>query len=145
MIKIEDVIAALREQKLPVATLKQIETKLEEIEQDRKGDRPSGPRPKKQFCVIALDPEGKLANVPDFTALVVQIPDDVAAAEALTKLYAGVYDHNANTRSGRKAPVDTLGTAADTVKAKSWRAQSLYLKTREPVLVLRSDNKVPTK
>lgn len=141
-LSLSDVLAALRTEKVPAATITAVTAKLQALEADKKEDRATGPRAKRQFVVVALDPTGSLKAVPDFTALVVQMPDGIAPGEALTRIYASVYDFNA-TKAGRKTPVDTLGTAADTVRAKQWKAQQLKLCTREPVLVLRSDNNVP--
>ena len=99
------------------------------------------PAEKKQWVVLASDPEGKLAAV-DFVAWVLQIPEEEAPVTVKDKLYRGVYEFN-TTRSGRLHPVRAVGEAFEQVPSKYFKAADLTVKTKEPVIVIVTDNKIP--
>jgi hypothetical protein len=99
------------------------------------------PSIKKQFVVIISDPEGKLPK-DDFAAWVVQIPEEESPATTLDRIYRGAYDFNCS-KKGRMMPAKTVGDALENVSAKFFKEAELWVKTKTPVLVVKSDNQIP--
>ena len=101
------------------------------------------PKPiKKQFVMIVSDPEGIIGGK-DLTGWVVQIPEDDNPATARDKLFKAAYDFNA-TPKGSKFPVETVGEACEIVPPKVSKEQNIWIKTKCPVLIVTTDNKIPT-
>ena len=53
------------------------------------------------------------------------------------------YEFN-TTKKGRLLPVKTIGEAMENVPAKHFKEAQVWVKTKEPVLLLKTDNKLPT-
>lgn len=87
------------------------------------------PALKKQFCILVSDPEGVLPAV-DLVGWVLQIPESDSPATVRDRILRSAYEFN-QTKRGRLLPVDTIGEA------------ELWVKTKTPVLVLRTDNRIP--
>jgi hypothetical protein len=73
---------------------------------------------------------------------VLQIPEDESVATALERVYRGCYDFNAS-KKGRLMPVKTVGEAFENVAAKYFKEADVWVKTKTPVLVVRTDNEIP--
>lgn len=100
------------------------------------------PAAKKQFVVIVNDPYGKIAETGfEFSGWVVQIPEDADPRSALQKLHFGAYDFNA-TPKGRRMPLKTIDEAVRFGSAKIYKENKLWIKTKEPVLVIPTDGKI---
>ena len=99
------------------------------------------PQPKKEFTILISDPRGHLKGQ-DVSGWVLQIPEGENPGLALDKLTAAAYEHNASPK-GRKFPVETIGEACESVSPKILKEQNVWVKTKVPVLVLRTDNKLP--
>lgn len=99
---------------------------------------------KKQYVVIVSDPYGKLAATGfDYTGWIVQIPDDANPASALERLHQGVYDFNL-TPKGRRLPIKTVSDACEFGAAKLYKEHKVWVKTKTPVLLVATNNKIPT-
>jgi len=103
------------------------------------GDAP--PPVKKQFIILVSDPEETMPRG-DLTGWVLQIPEDESPASVPERLFKGAYDYNAS-KKGRLYPARTVGDAVENVPAKFFREAELWVKTKTPVLVLRTDNEIP--
>lgn len=114
-----------------------IDDLLAREEQDRADKEPAV---KKQFVIIVNDPFGRLANA-EFAGWVVQIPEDDAPMQALERLHKGVYDFNL-TPKGRRMPIKTVEEACEFGSAKVYKEHKVWVKTKEPVLVLRTNGKI---
>ena len=113
------------------------------FEAKQKGDEEKEPRQKNQFVVIVNDPYGKIKETGfDYACWVVQIPEDDAPMTALARLHKGVYDFNL-TPKGRRMPIQTIAEACEFGSAKIYKEHKVWVKTKEPVLVLRTNGKVP--
>ena len=99
------------------------------------------PQVKKQFVVIVSDPYGKFTDA-DYTGWVVQIPEDENPATALERLHLGSYDYN-TTPKGRRMPLKTVAEACEFGSAKIFKEHKIWIKTKEPVLIVRTNNKIP--
>lgn len=104
-------------------------------------DEEKAPAIKKQFCVLVSDPEGKLPTC-DFVAWVLQIPENESVATTQDRIFRSAYDFNA-TKKGRLLPVKTVGEALESVPARFFKEADVWVKTKTPVLVLKTDNQIP--
>lgn len=100
------------------------------------------PSIKKQFVVLVSDPEGKLPK-DDFVAWVLQLPESESPATTQDRINRAVYEFN-TTKKGRMLPAKTVGDALENVAAKHFKEVELWVKTKTPVLMLRTDNEIPT-
>lgn len=99
------------------------------------------PPVKKQFVVLASDPDHRLPTH-EFVAWVLQIPEDESVATTQERIHRAAYDYNAS-KKGRLYPTKTIGEAVENVPAKFFKEAELWVKTKVPVLVLRTDNEIP--
>ena len=103
------------------------------------GDTP--PAVKKQFVVLVSDPEGRIPQH-DFVAWVLQMPENESPATLADRVFRGVYDYNAS-KKGRLYPAKTVGEALENIPAKFFKEAEIWVKTKEPVLVLKTNNEIP--
>lgn len=104
-------------------------------------DEEKPPAIKKQFCILVSDPEGKLPKT-DFAGWVLQIPESESPATIQDRIFRAAYDYN-TTRKGRLYPAKTVGEALENIPAKYFKETEVFVKTKTPVLVLRTDNEIP--
>lgn len=100
------------------------------------------PPVKKQWVVLVSDPNGVLPASLDLVAWVLQIPEVESVATTQDRIFRGVYDFNA-TKKGRLHPVKTVGEALEHVGSKFFKEADLWVKTKTPVLVVKTDNEIP--
>ena len=100
------------------------------------------PPEKKQFVVILNDPYGKLPKTGfEFSGWVVQIPEDDDPRSALEKLHCAAHDFN-QTPKGRRMPIKTITEACEFGSAKLFKERKIWVRTKEPVLVLPTNGKI---
>lgn len=100
------------------------------------------PPEKKQFVVILNDPYGKLPKTGfEFSGWVVQIPEDADPHSAPRKLYGGAYDFN-QTPKGKRMPLKTIADACEFGSVKIFKEHKIWIKTKEPVLIIPTNNKL---
>lgn len=97
---------------------------------------------KKQFVFILSDPKGKFKGDTDYVGWVVQIPEDENPATALEKLHLGAYDFNRSVK-GRRYPLGNVAEACEFGSAKIFKEHKIWIKSKEPVLVVRTNNAIP--
>ena len=117
---------------------------IEEMNLATQPDGPEGeqlPAIKKQFVVLVSDPDGVMPFV-DLVAWVLQIPEDESVATTQERIFRGAYDYNAS-KKGRLDPGNTVGEALENVPAKFFQEADVWVKTKVPVLVLKTDNQIP--
>lgn len=127
-------------------TVEQVRKFIEELNEENersKQDDEKEPSVRKQYVFVLSDPHGAFKGDTDYVGWVVQIPEDENPATALEKLHAGAYDFNRSSK-GRRYPVKTVAEACEFGSAKLFKEQKVWVKTKEPVLVVRTDNKIPT-
>lgn len=105
------------------------------------GDDEKPPAIKKQFVVVLSDPDGRMPKH-DFVGWVLQIPETESVATTLERVFRSSYDFN-TTKKGRLLPVKTVGEAIENVPAKQFKEADVWIKTKTPVLVVRTDNEIP--
>lgn len=142
-VDVEIVEAALKLEDLDSQKRSQIMNRIKSESEAIKSDKGKEPTVKKQFVIVVNDPYGKIVSTGmDFSGWVVQIPEDAAPMEALEKLHKGVYDFNL-TPKGRRMPIKTIAEACEFGSAKLYKEHKIWVKTKEPVLVLRTNGKIP--
>lgn len=145
MAKVDLELVKLVAQRLPNITDEQIARLIDELifEAQAADAEEKTPAVKKQFVVIVSDPHGEIAALgKNFTGWVVQIPEDDNPAVALERIHWGAFDFN-RTPKGQRLPLKTVAEACEFGSAKIFKEHKVWVKTKEPVLVMRSDNKIP--
>lgn len=146
MAKVDLELVKLVAQRQPDLSAEQIARLIEDLSfEARAADdaEEKTPAVKKQFVVIVSDPHGEIAALgKNFTGWVVQIPEDDNPAVALERIHWGAFDFN-RTPKGRRLPLKTVAEACEFGSAKIFKEHKVWVKTKEPVLVMRSDNKIP--
>ena len=139
-IDVSKVAEILKKNHLDPALLRRV---IEEIniavQPDNAEEKP--PAVKKQWVIVLSDPEGKMPKH-DFVGWVLQIPETESVATTPDRVFRGAYDFNASKR-GRLLPVKTVGEAFENVPAKHFKDADVWVKTKTPVLVLKTDNELP--
>lgn len=113
-----------------------IEFELKTLEDEEKP-----PAVKKQFVFMVSDPDGHLVGK-DFTGWVLQIPEEDSPYVSEERLHRSAYEFNV-TPKGRRMPVKTIGEACEVVSARILKEQNIWVKTKEPILMVRTENTIP--
>lgn len=116
---------------------------VEEMNLEAQGtDDVQPPAVKKQFVILISDPRGYIVKQADFVGWVLQIPESESPATTQDRIFRSAYDFNA-TKKGRLMPVKTVGEAIENVPSKFFKEADVWVKTKVPVLILRTDNEIP--
>jgi hypothetical protein len=139
-VDLELVKMVLQRNDLDVRVVSQI---IEDInaEVQAEDDEEKPPPVKKQFVILVSDPEGELDGK-DFTGWVLQIPEDDSPYTTEERLIRSAYEFNL-TPKGRRLPVKQINEVCEHVSGKILKEQKVWVKTKEPVYVLRTSNEVP--
>ena len=124
--------------------IRQVNAIIEDIQQEIKimqEENPPAPRVTKQFAILVSDPEGILPKA-DLTGWVLQLPEEDAPMTLEGQIHKAAYDFN-QTPKGRRMPVQTIGEACEAVPASIFKEHQVWVKTKEPVFVLRTSNSIP--
>lgn len=93
------------------------------------------PAQKKQYVVIVNDPLGKIKASGDYSGWVVQIAEDDAPHSVLDKISESIRDFNRTPR-GRRQPINTVADACEFGPASIFKERKLWIKTKEPILIV---------
>ena len=140
-IDVSKVAEILKKNHIEPAMLRKVMEEMNLAVQPDDGNDEKPPAIKKQFVVLISDPDGKMPKN-DFVAWALQIPENESAATTLDRVYRSCYDFNA-TKKGRLMPVKTVGEAIETVPAKVFKEADIWVKTKTPVLVIKTNNEIP--
>jgi hypothetical protein len=99
------------------------------------------PPVKKQFVILVSDPAGELIDK-DYTGWVLQIPEEDSPYVTEERLTRSAYEFNV-TPKGRRYPVKTIAESCEVVSARIHKEQNVWVKTKEPVLICRTNNEIP--
>ena len=105
-------------------------------------DEEKPPAIKKQWAILISDPEGRLPDGCDFVGWVLQVPENESVLTTTERIHKGAYEFN-TTKKGRLMPVNTIGEALEHIPARHFKEQDLFVKTKVPVLMLKTDNQIP--
>ena len=140
-IDVSKVAEILKKNQIDPSVLRRVIEEMNLAVQPEPGEEEKPPAVKKQFIVLLSDPEGRMPRN-DFVAWVLQIPENESPASVRDRVLRGTYDYN-TTRKGRQYPVKTVGEALENVPAKHFKEADVWVKTKTPVLVLKTDNEIP--
>ncbi|MBS1485440.1 MAG: hypothetical protein HP060_01400 [Opitutales bacterium] len=141
-VDIELVKLALQRAKLDTHKAEQIIRDIAFEAQSRKNAEDKEPPCKRQFVVFLRDPDGKLRSPRDLVGWVAQIPEDDEPESAEEKLYAAARHYNL-TPKGRRMPLKTVDETCEFGSAKINKEHGLWIRSKEPVLVVPVFNKIP--
>jgi len=140
-IDVNKVAEILKKNQLDPALLRRVIEEMNLAVQPEPGDEEKPPAVKKQFVILVSDPDNRLPKH-DFVGWVLQIPESESVATTQERICRSTYDFN-TTKKGRLLPVKTMGEAIENVPAKFLKESDVWVKTKTPVLVLRTDNEIP--
>ncbi len=140
-IEVSTVAEILKKNALEPKVLRAIIEEMNLATQPEPGDEEKPPAVKKQMVVLVSDPEGRFPKF-DFVAWVLQIPETESVATTQDRIFRTAYDFNV-TKRGRLHPCKTVGEALENIPAKFFKEADVWVKTKTPVLVLKTDNQIP--
>ena len=105
-------------------------------------DEEAAPAVKKQFSIIVSDPDHVLPSAIELVGYVVQIPEDASVTSACERVHKAAYEFN-TTKKGRLMTAKTFAAAIENIPAKHFKEQQVWVKTKAPVFVLRTDGLIP--
>ena len=141
-IEVNKVAEILKRNELDPALLRTVVEEMNLLVQPEV-DEEKPPAEKKQFAILISDPDGRLPEGNDFVGWIVQIPENESVMTVQERIFKGVYDFN-TTKKGRLMPAKTVGEALEHVPAKHFKECGVWIKTKTPVLMLKTDNEIPT-
>lgn len=103
-------------------------------------ENPPQPRQPKQFVMLVSDPDLMIKD--DLVGWVVQTSEDDSPIDTEDKIIKATYEFN-RTPKGRRMPVKTIGEALEVIPSRIFRQHGIWPKTREPVLLVTTDNQIP--
>ena len=139
-IEINIVAAAMKKHHVDAAKMRAIIEDLNLEAQPDDGGEDKAPAVKKQFVVLLSDPAGVVKM--DCVAWVMQIPENESPVTVTERVIQSAYAFN-DTKKGRLLPVESIGEAIENIPAKLLKERDVWAKTKTPVLVVRTDNKLP--
>lgn len=140
-IEVNKVAEILKKNHVDPAILRRVIEEMNLAVQPDPGEEEKPPAVKKQFVILVSDPDGRLPKY-DFVGWVLQIPDSESPATTLDRIHRSSYDFN-TTKKGQLLPVKTIGEAIENVPGKFFKETEVWVKTKTPVLVLKTDNDIP--
>ena len=140
-IDVNQVADILKRNEVEPSILKQIVSEMQALLEAEAGEE-KPPPVKKQWCIMISDPEGRLPEGEDFAGWVLQIPESESVMTTEERVRRAAYEFNA-TKRGRLLPATTVGEAMENVAAKHFKEADCWVKTKTPVLMLKTDNKIP--
>lgn len=139
-IDVNKVAEILKKNQVDPKILRQIVEEMNVLTQ-AEGDDEKPPAVKKQWAILISDPEGRLPKN-DFVGWVLQIPEDDSVVTTMDRILRATYEFN-TTKKGRLMPPKTVGEALENVPAKHFKEVDLWVKSKIPVLMLKTDNEIP--
>lgn len=140
-IDVSKVAEVLKKNQIDPAVLRRVIEELNLAVQPDAADEDKPPAVKKQFVILVSDPDNKFPRS-DFAGWVLQLPENESPATVEERIFRSAYDYNA-TKKGRLYPAKTVGEALENIPAKHFKETEVWVKTKTPVLILRTDNEIP--
>jgi hypothetical protein len=118
------------------------------------GDEPE-PHTKKQYVILLSKPVKPRPTVAELEKIladkdaeeeqvgwVLQIPEDESPVSVRGRIFKAAYDYNAS-KKGRLFPAKTVAETLEAVPARFAKEADLWVKTKEPIQVIVTDNLIP--
>jgi len=140
-IDVSKVAEILQRNHLEPAVLRRIIEEINHVVEPDPAEEEKPPPVKKQWVILVSDPEQRLPK-DSLVGWILQIPESESPVTTADRVHRGAYDFNA-TKRGRLLPVKTIGEALENVPAKHFKEAELWVKTKTPVLLVATDNRIP--
>jgi hypothetical protein len=140
-IDVNKVAEILKRNEVEPALLRQIVEEMNLLVQPEV-DEEKPPALKKQFAILISDPDNRLPEGNDFVGWVLQIPENESVMSSTERIHKAAYEFN-TTKKGRLMPAKTIGEALEHIPAKHFKEANVWVKTKVPVLMLKTDNEIP--
>ncbi|MBI5771054.1 MAG: hypothetical protein HZA93_24975 [Verrucomicrobia bacterium] len=140
-IDVNKVAEILKKNQIDPALLRKVVEEMNLAVQPEGGDEEKPPAIKKQFVILVSDPDGLMPKR-DLVGWVLQIPESESPATTQDRIFRTTYDFN-TTKKGRLLPAKTVGESLEAIPAKFFKEADVWVKTKTPVLVLKTDNEIP--
>ena len=109
-----------------------------QIEQAEKEQRL--PLVKKQFITLIADNDSVLFDT-DFASWVLQIPEEANPQAVIDKIHQSAHTYNASPK-GSRFPVKSIRETLESVSAKIFKENEVWVKTKIPVLAVSCNNQI---
>jgi hypothetical protein len=139
-IDISKVAEILKKNRIDPAVLRRVIEEMNLAAQPEPGEE-TPPPVKKQYVLLVSDPENRWPKH-DFAGWVLQVPESESPSTTRERILKGAYEYNA-TKKGRLYPVRTIGEAIENVPARHFKEAEVWVRTKTPVIVLKTDNEIP--
>jgi len=136
--KINEIIDLLSNNTVAVDESASPEEALQEETTDT--DESDEPKVKKQYVMLVSDTTGIIDR--DLTGWVLQMPEDEDVRDVVDCIKKGAYNFNAS-KKGQKYPVSSIGQAIANVGNKFFKPYNVSIKTKEPILIVTTNNILP--
>lgn len=140
-IDVNKVAEILKKNQIDPSILRRVIEEMNLAVQPEPGEDEKPPAVKKQYAILLSDPDGRMPKN-DFVGWVLQLPENESVATVTERICRGAYDYN-TTKKGRLYPAKTIGEAIENVPAKFFKEADVWVKSKTPVLVLKTDNEIP--
>ncbi len=140
-IDVNKVAEILKKNHIDPAVLRRVVEEMNLAVQPDPGEREQAPPVKKQYAILVSDPDGRIPRG-ELAGWVLQIPESESPASCQERVLKGTSDYNASKKGGLY-PAKTVGEALENVPGRFFRDVELWVKTKTPVVVLRTDNEIP--
>ena len=141
-IDVNKVAEILKKNQIDPVLMRKVIEEMNIAVQPDPGEEEKPPAVKKQFVFMISDPEGKLP-ADDFVGWVLQIPESESPASTSERVHRAAYEFNA-TKKGQLLPTTTIGDTMESVPARFFKEADCWVKTKVPVLVVKTNNEIPT-
>ena len=140
-IDVNKVAEILKKNHIDPSLLRKVIEEMNLAVQPDPGEDEKPPAVKKQFVILVSDPDGKMPKT-DLVGWVLQIPETESVVTTPDRIFRSAYDFN-TTKKGQLLPVKTVGEAIENVPGKFFKEADVWVKTKTPVLVLKTSNDIP--
>jgi hypothetical protein len=120
--------------------IKQLRAAVEADNEEGEEGEEKAPRAKSQYVILVSDPNGVIQT--DLVGWVLTIPEEAPVQTTKDLLHKCFYDFN-TTKKGRKHPVSEIGEGLQYVPGTAFKEAGIKVKTKSPVLLVTTDNKLP--
>lgn len=145
-VDIEDVEHIISKYQVDQKTAQLIVADIKQAAEDAKADAAGEAKAKKtkyKYLIVASDPDKQVPNLENIPMWVFKVPDEENHTDVLPRFFKGVYAYNAGSRKGKKNPIKSVGDGIQAVGSKFFKPAKSPILTKEPVIVLVTDNKIP--
>lgn len=136
---IERVLDMLSDATVKVDEAKQVE-EAEVADEGAEDEGSDEPKIKKQYVILVADKDGEIKK--DLIGWVLQMPENEDSRDIVESIKKAAYNYNAS-KKGRKYPVGSIGSALEGCGSKFFKPYNVSIKTKEPVLVVTTNNVLP--